>query len=571
LDLYFFNAGATGNDRMILWHPAPTRAQPIAFPGEAALRAGPHWEGEIKVADRRWGAIFAPTPEMAASQTRWQANAVLIGGLALTAIIVIYILVSLKRTLKLETLTASLRETGDQLQRESALVTRLASLDSMTGLANRATFQGRLTASFVEARREDGHFAVFCLDLDHFKDVNDTLGHPIGDRLLQIAAERLVGVVSRDDVIARIGGDEFALLIFDVSDRAVLARIATRIVEALNQSYDLDGNVVRVSASIGISVFGPDAASPEDMMIHADQALYRAKAEGRNGYYFHCAELDREVRERVTVADELQAALRNGEFVLHYQPQVEVPSGRIDGLEALIRWRHPTRGLLYPGAFLAVAETTGMIAPMGRFVLEEACRQIKRWQAQGLMPPPVAINISAAQLKGPVPFDEELRETLARYEVDPALIELELTECALVESTKANRDLIKRVRELGVSVAIDDFGTGYSSLEYLRAYRVNRLKIPQQFMTAVAIEAGDAAIVRAALVLARELGMEAIAEGVETPEQLAFLLAAGCRQVQGYYYSKPLPVEDLQPLLLRGAIERDAPPRAHEPPCRIVG
>jgi diguanylate cyclase (GGDEF)-like protein len=481
-------------------------------------------------------------------------------------------LLSLKRTLKLEFLTQSLRRTGDQLQRESALVAQLASLDSMTGIANRASFHGRLASAFAEAQREDGHFAVLCLDLDHFKDVNDTLGHSIGDRLLQIAASRLTRVVSHDDVIARLGGDEFALLIFDVSDRAVIAGIAARIVNALNESYDLDGNMVRVTASIGISVFGPAVASPEDMMIHADQALYRAKADGRNGYYFHCAELDREVRERVTINEELQAALRNGEFVLHYQPQVEIPSGKIDGMEALIRWQHPKRGLLYPGAFLAIAETTGMIAPMGRFVLEEACRQIKRWQAEGLAPPPVAINISAAQLKGAVPLDQELQEILSRHGVDPARIEIELTEFALVESTKANRDQIKRVRELGVSVAIDDFGTGYSSLEYLRAYRVNRLKIPQQFMSQVAIEAGDAAIVRAALVLARELGMNAIAEGVETPEQLAFLLAAGCHHVQGYYYSKPLPVDDLRPLLQAGVIARDIPARpAAEPPRLLAG
>jgi len=571
LDLYLFNPEATGEDRTILWHPSHNRVEPLAFPGEAALKAGPHWQGEIKVADRNWGAIFTPTPELAGSQTSWRAAAVLAAGLALTAAIVIYLLASLKRTLKLEFLTETLRETGNQLQRESALVAQLASLDSMTGIANRASFHGRLAAAFATAQREDGHFAVFCLDLDHFKDVNDTLGHPIGDRLLQIAATRLTRVVSHDDVIARLGGDEFALLVFDVSDRAVIAGIASRIINALNESYDLDGNMVRVTASIGISVFGPAVGSPEDMMIHADQALYRAKADGRNGYYFHCAELDREVRERVTVNEELQAALRNGEFVLHYQPQVEVPSGRIDGLEALIRWQHPKRGLLYPGAFLAIAETTGMIAPMGRFVLEEACRQIKRWQAEGLDPPPVAINISAAQLKGAVPLDQELAEILARHAVDPSRIEVELTEFALVESTKANRDQIKRVRELGVSVAIDDFGTGYSSLEYLRSYRVNRLKIPQQFMTQVAIEAGDAAIVRAALVLARELGMAAIAEGIETPDQLAFLLAAGCHHVQGYYFSKPLPVDDLRPLLQAGVIERAAPPRAAEAPRLMVG
>jgi diguanylate cyclase (GGDEF)-like protein len=572
LDLYLFNPTTFGEDRSILWHPARSRGEPVTFPGEAALRAGRHWEGEIKVADRNWGAIFTPSSEFAASNISWQAPAVLALGLALTAAIVVYLLLSLQRTLRLEFLTVSLRKTGNQLQRESALVTQLASIDSMTGLANRATFQNRLATAFKRAKQEDGNFAVLCIDLDHFKDVNDTLGHPVGDRLLQIAATRLTQVVSHDDVIARPGGDEFALLIFNVSDHTVISGIASRIVTTLNQCYELDGNLVRVTASIGIAVFSPSAAtSPEDLLIYADQALYQAKSEGRNGYYFHCAALDREVRERVTVNEELQAALRNSEFVLHYQPQVEFPSGRIDGLEALIRWHHPTRGLLFPGAFLPTAETTGMMAPMGRFVLEEACRQIKRWQAEGLSPPPVAVNISAAQLKGVVPLDEELREILTRHDLDPSRIEIELTEFALVEATKANRDQIKRVRELGVSVAIDDFGTGYSSLEYLRAYRVNRLKIPQQFITQVAIEAGDAAIVRAALVLARELGMAAIAEGIETPAQLAFLLAAGCHHFQGYYFSKPLPVDELHPLLSEGVIEREATPRAEAPPKLMVG
>ncbi|HEY0330772.1 MAG TPA: EAL domain-containing protein [Rhodopseudomonas sp.] len=570
LDIYFFDPTRSGAERGILWHPSRTRTTPAQAPDEAAMRAGLHTTGTIRIADQEWGALFAPAGEGAIASSTTLAIAVLIAGLLMTALIVGYLLRSLQRTLRLEFLTDSLRGATADLQRESTKVARLASLDAMTGLANRASFLGQLSAAFAAARQHDGHFAVVCLDLDHFKDVNDTLGHPIGDRLLQIAAGRLTAILDEGDLIARLGGDEFAILLADVSDRHTIAGVAARLIEALDERYDLDGNEVHVSASLGISVYGPTTASPEAMMIQADLALYRAKSEGRNGYVFHSVELDSAVRERVRINDELHAALRNGELTLHYQPQVEVPSGRINGLEALVRWNHPTRGLLYPGAFIPIAETTGAIVGLGRFVLEEACRQIKRWQAEGIEPPRVAVNISAAQFKGALPLDQQLRETLARYDVDPDLIEIELTEFALLESTKANSDTIRRVRELGISVAIDDFGTGYSSLEYLRTYRVNRLKIPQQFMTEVAIESGDAAIVRAALVLARELGMEAIAEGVETPEQLAFLLSAGCRNVQGYYFSRPVGVEALRPLLKAGVIHRAAAPPAHEA-VRLVG
>ncbi|WP_041801505.1 bifunctional diguanylate cyclase/phosphodiesterase [Rhodopseudomonas palustris] len=572
VDVYFFDPTETGAKRSILWHPSRTRTAPAQQPDEAAMRAGLHASGIIRVADQQWGVLFAPAGEgaIAPSNAIAIAIAVLIAGLLMTAAIVGYLLRSLQRTLRLEFLTESLRGATAELQRESAKVARLASLDAMTGLANRVSFLAQLSTAFAAARQHDGRFAVVCLDLDHFKDVNDTLGHPIGDRLLQIAARRLIGMLKAGDLIARLGGDEFAILLAEVCDRDAIAAIAARLIEGLAERYDLDGNAAHVSASLGISIYGPATASAEAMMIEADLALYSAKSEGRNGYVFHCAALDSAVRERVRVNDELQAALRNGELTLHYQPQVEVPSGRINGLEALVRWNHPSRGLLYPGAFIPVAETTGAIVGVGRWVLEEACRQIKRWQAEGLTPPRVAVNISAAQFKGAVPLDRQLRDTLAQYDVAPELIEIELTEFALLESTKANSDTIRRVRELGISVAIDDFGTGYSSLEYLRTYRVNRLKIPQQFMTEVAIESGDAAIVRAALVLARELGMDAIAEGVETPEQLAFLLSAGCRNVQGYYFSRPIPAEALRPLLACGVIQRaPAPPVSKS--ARLVG
>jgi diguanylate cyclase (GGDEF)-like protein len=564
LDIYFFDPKGDPANRLVYWHSSQTATAPSAVPGEKALLAGAHWTGGIHVVDQEWSAIFVPSDKRVTGAGSWQSVAALGTGLTITCLIVAYLLISLKRTLRLEFVTASLHEATAELRREGEKVTQLASRDSMTGLANRSTFADHLDHAFATAKRDGGHFAIICLDLDHFKDVNDTLGHPCGDRLIQITADRLKAVVRTGDVIARLGGDEFAVCVTDASDVAAVAQLASRIKGALMQKCDLDGNEVHVSASLGISVFDANAVSPEDMMMQADLALYRAKADGRNSFCFHSTELDHEVRERVAITEELHGALANDELELYYQPQVEVPSGRIVGVEALVRWNHPKRGLMLPGSFIPIAEKTGTIHALGRWVLEEACRQIKRWQAEGIAPPVVAINISAAQFKGAVSLDEELRETLARHGVDPGGVEIELTEFALVKTTEANSDIIRRVRELGVSIAIDDFGTGYSSFEYLRSYRVNRLKIAQQFMPEVTIESGNAAIVRATLMLARELGIEAIAEGVENAEQVAFLLSAGCRYVQGYYFSRPVQVAEAGALLRRGAITRERAPRAGE-------
>ncbi|MGP0089145.1 MAG: EAL domain-containing protein [Xanthobacteraceae bacterium] len=571
LEIYFFNPNGDPGNRRIYWHPSRSRPAQSPVPSEDTLLAGAHWTGSIRVADQEWGAIFVPSGQLIADAGSWRPGAALATGLAMTALIVAYLLVSLKRTLRLEFLTTSLHEATDELRREGEKVTLLARTDSLTGLANRAAFADHLSRVFAAAKRDGLPFAVIYLDLDHFKDVNDTLGHPYGDRLLQIAAERLKTVVGKIDLIARLGGDEFAICVTDAADLSSITQLAARIKGALAQKYDLDGSEAHVSASLGISVFDMTAASPEDMMMRADVALYQVKNEGRNNFRFHSTELDHELRERVTVTEDLQAAFTNNELELYYQPQVEVSSGRIVGLEALVRWNHPKRGLMLPASFIPIAEKSGAIHALGRWVLEETCRQIRRWQAEGTTPPTISINISAAQCKSAVTLDQELRETLARYVVDPRCIEVELTEAALTETTAANNDIIRRVRGLGVSVAIDDFGTGYSSLEHLRSYRVNRLKIAQQFMPKVAIEPGAAAIVRATLMLARELGMETIAEGVETAEQVAFLLSAGCRFAQGHYFSAPVPATEAGALLRHGAITREHAPSSADNLRRVAG
>jgi diguanylate cyclase len=552
LDIYFFNPNGPRENRRIYWH---SKAK-APVPSEGELSAAPHWEDRIRVVDQDWGAIFAPQVRRAGTQVSWQAIAVLITGLTMTAMMVSYLLLSLNRTLRLEFLTANLHRATEELRSESQKVSQLARHDPMTGLVNRATFVEHLAQAFALARRDGRAFAVLCLDLDHFKDINDTLGHSCGDLLLRIAADRLRALVRESDIVARLGGDEFAILMSYVPPPSAVAVLAARLNDSLSQEYDLNGVEVHVSASIGISLFDAKAASPEDMMMQADLALYRAKDDGRNKFCFHSCDLDRAVRERVTIAEELHVALRNDQLELYYQPQVELPSGRIVGLEALVRWNHPKRGLILPDVFVPVAETTGTIFALGRWALEGVCRQIKQWRADGITPPVVAVNFSAAQFKGTPNLDRDLADTFQNFDVEPSRIEIELTEQAVVETTEAHNDIIERLRKMGISIAIDDFGTGYSSLEYLRTYRVNRLKIAQQFIHQVATESGDAAIVRAALGLARELGMDAVAEGVETSEQLAFLLTAGCRYAQGYYFSGPVTAHEAGLLLRQGEILR---------------
>ena len=452
---------------------------------------------------------------------------------------------------RLEFLTGSLERTTAELRRESDKVAHLARHDAMTGLSNRTSFTEQLSRVFATAMQDGTPFAVMCLDIDRFKDVNDALGHDCGDLLLQAVARRLAGVVREGDLIGRLGGDEFAVLAMNAADPSTISVLARRINQTLNEIYELAGNRVHVSASIGISVFAATLNSPDEMMTQADLALYRAKKSGRNSFSFHSLELDAQARERAAISSDLHAALERHELELYYQPQVEIASGRISGLEALVRWKHPERGMILPAVFIPVAEVTGMILPLGRWVLEEACRQFQRWNREGLTLPLLAINFSAAQFKASPNLDDELEQIFACYGIDPGKIELELTESALMEATETSSMMIERLRSLGVGIAIDDFGTGYSSLAYLRSYRVSRLKIAQDFVRDIASRAGDAAIVRATIGLARELGIDVVAEGVETAAALRLIEAAGCRCVQGYYFSRPVPADVAGDLLRR--------------------
>jgi diguanylate cyclase (GGDEF)-like protein len=503
---------------------------------KASDSEAPPWTSAIKAGDVTWTLAVVPVRQGITGFYRaWIAA---LGVVLLFGALLAY-------------LWASLRY-ARQLEKAHDRVTLLADTDLLTSLANRRAFIKQLTLAHANARRGAPAFAVLYLDIDDFKDVNDTLGHPMGDVLIKGVVDRLKLAVRESDVVSRFGGDEFAILQSNVIDTSATSALATKIGKVLAAPFRIEGHEINITSSIGISVFSPDNDGPDTMMVQADLALYRAKADGRNRFCFHTPDLDQQVRERVRVTDELRAAIENDELVLHYQPQVELATGRIIGAEALVRWNHKDRGLIAPGQFIAIAERTGVIVPLGQWVLNDASRQLSEWQAENIAPPVLAVNVSGVQLRGTSEFGRDLEETLKRWDIDPGHIELELTESVLMEATQRHSEALYALRHMGTKIAIDDFGTGYSSLKYLTIYPVSRLKLAQEFVFRVAVDYRKAAVVRAAIRLANELGIEVIAEGVETEAQMRFLMAAGCRQAQGFYFSRPVPVAKMTELLRRG-------------------
>ncbi len=503
----------------------------------ASLAQMTHWSADLTVGDARWNLFLVP--RKGALTGHYRTFAVGVIGLIFAAVLA-YVWASLRQTLRLE--TANRR------------ILQLAQTDILTSLANRRAFMKRLSMAFNASLRGSPAFAVLYLDIDDFKDVNDTLGHAMGDQLLKEVVARLKNVVREEDLVARFGGDEFAVLACNVNDPTEAGTLAARIGEALAKPFIIDGHKISVTSSIGIAHFSHDIAGPEAMMVQADLALYGAKDEGRNCYRFHSEDLDRQVHERVRVAHELRAAIEDGELELYYQPQVELATGRLTGVEALVRWNHKTRGLLTPGSFIAIAERTGAVQPLGSWVFDEACRQMKAWQAEGVAPHVLAVNVSGVQLKS-ADLEREVAASIAKWGLNPGEIELELTESVLMEATQRHGATLESLRRMGLRIAIDDFGTGYSSLKYLTTYPVNRLKLAQEFVFRVTVDYRNAAVVRAAIRLAHELGIDVIAEGVETEAQMRFLIGAGCEQAQGYFFSRPVPVSQMTALLHEGWIK----------------
>ena len=424
----------------------------------------------------------------------------------------------------------------------------MATHDPLTDLPNRSFLRGRLSQMLLAAAKEEATgvgrlSALLLLDLDRFKEINDTLGHAAGDRLLRIVAERLRNLVGREDLVARLGGDEFAILL-SVDGAGAAADLSQRIIDALIAPYDLEGHQANIGASIGISLAPTDGLDSEGLLRCADLALYRAKSQGRGGFAFFQSEMTAAAQHRRVLELELRDALTQGQFEAYYQPQFGAKSGRVRGAEALIRWRHPARGLVGPNEFISIAEEVGLIVPIGEWILRQACREAAQWR-EGMR---VAVNISAAQFKGNR-LAEMVISALAASGLPPTQLELEITESVLLEETEGTLKTLHQLRSFGVRVSLDDFGTGYSSLSYLRSFPFDKIKIDRSFVGEVTASANGAAIVRAIAGLGASLGMEITAEGVETQEQLDLVRREGCTEVQGYYFSPPRPAGDLADLM----------------------
>jgi diguanylate cyclase (GGDEF)-like protein len=431
----------------------------------------------------------------------------------------------------------------------------VATHDVLTGLPNRQLFIDRLGQALAEARRHGTQVAVLFLDLDRFKPINDTFGHAAGDRLLVAAAHRLAECLRETDTAARLGGDEFTIILTNVVHAEDVAKVSQKLLECLADPFTLEEREIFVSASIGVSLYPGDGGDVEALLKNADTAMYRAKANGKNNFQFYLPAMNERALEWLELERSLRLALERDEFVLHYQPQFDAVSGRIVGMEALLRWRHPELGIVYPKGFIPLAEETGLIVPLGEWVLRTACAQNRAWQNLGLPPVPVAVNFSARQFQRQDPA-QVVTEALQATGLDACWLELELTESVVMSDAEAAVATLKELRELGVGISLDDFGTGYSSLSYLKRLPLGKLKIDEIFVRNLMVDPNDRAITAAIVALAHSLNLTPIAEGVERPEQLEVLRLLGCELVQGYLFSRPVDPEDAAVLLARNALPR---------------
>jgi diguanylate cyclase (GGDEF)-like protein/PAS domain S-box-containing protein len=419
----------------------------------------------------------------------------------------------------------------------------LAHHDPLTRLPNRMLLDDRIRQAIASSRRNADHTAVFFLDLDRFKLINDTLGHDTGDRLLARIAELLTGVLRDTETVARLGGDEFILVVPGLTDVGSAATLAREVLEVVSSPQLIDERPLHVTPSIGISVYPDDGEDAATLLRNADTAMYHAKERGRNNFQFFTPAMNLVIQERASLEHDLHSAIERDEFELFYQPQVNCRSGEVTGMEALLRWRHPQRGLIAPDRFIPIAEETGLIVSIGQWVLNAACRQARCWRDAGHTSLRVGVNLSARQLQQ-ADLCHQIDTTLAAWQLPPSTLELELTESMLMADTVTAITLLHSLARLGIRMTIDDFGTGYSSLAYLKRFPVTRLKIDRSFVRDLTTDANDAAIVRAIVAMAESLKMEVIAEGVETVEQLHFLESHGCPEVQGYLFSRPRPATE---------------------------
>ncbi|MGP1680040.1 MAG: EAL domain-containing protein, partial [Burkholderiales bacterium] len=438
----------------------------------------------------------------------------------------------------------------DHIEKEERL-NYLAYYDVLTGLPNRALLYDRLEQGTRVARRNDWLLAVLFVDLDNFKTVNDTLGHSIGDTLLQEVARRLASCLRDTDTVGRLGGDEFGIILPEIGSSENAAMVARKVIESCARPHLIEGHELFVSASVGITLFPDDAVDSETLIRNADTAMYRAKDLGRNTYQFFTAEMNQSTQDKMRLETDLRHALAKGEFLLHYQPKVSCVSGKITGFEALLRWQHPLRGLVGPDEFIPALENTGLIVPVGEWVLATACAQAKNWHDAGLGTPSIAVNISGRQTHV-ADLCETVRQALEVSGLAPTYLELELTESYVMKDAEGVIGILKRLKAMGVNITVDDFGTGYSSLAYLKRFPIDTLKVDRAFVRDIVADPNDVSITRAIITLAHSLKFKVVAEGVETEGQLGLLIANHCDEIQGYYFSRPMPAEEATALLREG-------------------
>ena len=458
--------------------------------------------------------------------------------------------------------TLEAHKMAEQIESTKVQLDHLAHHDVLTDLPNRMLLQDRLSQAIEIALRQGRQLAVMFMDLDRFKHINDSLGHAVGDLLLQSVAQRLVSCVRHSDTVSRQGGDEFVLLLSFIEHAEDAARSAQKILLALALPHHIDGVDLHISVSIGISIYPDDGQDVHALLKSADTAMYYAKENGRNNYKFFESEMNTRAVQRQSVEASLRRALERQEFVLYYQPKINLQNGAIVGVEALIRWQHPELGLLLPAEFVSIAEDCGLILPVGRWVLREACRQARAWQQAGLPPITMAVNTSALEFRSKDFFDN-VRITLEETLLAPHHLELELTESVLMRDAETSSRVLHALADLGIKLAIDDFGTGYSSLSYLRQFPIDTLKIDQSFVRQMTNNPDDATIVSAVICMGKSLRQRVIAEGVETAEQLAFLVSKHCDEGQGNYFGRPMAPEALATLLQTG-VTRAAHPYAND-------
>ncbi|MET0961784.1 MAG: EAL domain-containing protein [Noviherbaspirillum sp.] len=471
----------------------------------------------------------------------WLASVVGLASLSLLTITLLLSVVDARLAARTAGLVRSLSHANKQLH-------HLALHDSLTRLPNRSLLEDRIMQAIAAGERSGARFALMFLDLDRFKTINDSLGHHYGDKLLQAVAQRLTQSVRAEDTVARIGGDEFVVLLGAIGLPTVAANIAQKLLDALALPLTVDGQDQNVSVSIGISMYPDDGVQLRDLMSNADSAMYHAKKMGRGNYQFFTPEMNAAAGARLALERDLRHALENGEFELHYQPKIDMASGEMHAMEALVRWRSPVRGLVPPSDFISVAEETGMIIPLGAWVLREACRQNRDWQLAGLPRLRVAVNLSAYQFRQ-ARLPEFIASVLAESGMDAACLELEVTESVVMHNPADAALTLEQLHAQGIHISVDDFGTGYSSLSYLKQFQLDTLKIDRSFVRDISSDADDAAIVKSVIALAHSLRLRVIAEGVETSEQLDFLRLLGCDQYQGYLSSKPLPAAEFEQMM----------------------